>query len=255
MAAQKRKNKWRARHLFLWAQRDGVSDDADSLVARERVFAALIADDLTAKAEATVRDARQAAHALWVMESDGLHLHPDVERAKRAAADLRTEAVRLVDAVREATASAAALKKKKKKKGKRKATKATTKKGAAAAAAAAAAAQQFMATVFARRLDTWTDATVAAGHTWVEAAAKAKAATDADVEEEADRFSREVQPVLTFLETGSNTAVVRVDTSTGRASSAGGKTAQQAAVLDRINEQIDQFPVEVMDVLLGRSSQ
>ena len=68
------------------------------------------------------------------------------------------------------------------------------------------------------------------------------ARTAGDVEEEADRFSREVQPVVSFLENGSHTPVVQVDTSDAAPNS-----------WDSITEQVAQFPEAVKDVLLGRS--
>merc|ERR1711871_589682 len=64
----------------------------------------------------------------------------------------------------------------------------------------------------------------------------------ADVEEEADRFSREVQPGVDFLATSGHTSVLRIDTTDASTNSWGPLT-----------EQISSFPPAVIDILEGRS--
>jgi adenylate kinase family enzyme/nucleoside diphosphate kinase len=68
------------------------------------------------------------------------------------------------------------------------------------------------------------------------------ARTTADVEEEADRFSREVQPVIDFLSASGHTPVLRVDTTNASASS-----------WEPVTDQIACFPPAMIDILEGRS--
>ena len=63
------------------------------------------------------------------------------------------------------------------------------------------------------------------------------------MEDEGDRFSREVQPVLDFLKSGSSTEVVRIDT-TGAAPNSWGP----------VNDQLQALAPELAAVLTGRSS-